>query len=86
MRTKKEIEAAMGEEINRFEQDYMNRVPKDIHVCLSDDLILIRLRGILSPAESERGQIASGRERAGFGQVNSMSLARNDPPSHGGDC
>jgi len=53
VRTKKEIEAAMSEEINRFEQDYMNRVSKDIHVCLSDDLILIRLRGILSPAEEQ---------------------------------
>jgi uncharacterized protein YbcI len=31
----------------------MGRVPKDIHVCLSDDLILIRLRGVLSAAEQQ---------------------------------
>jgi len=53
VRTKQEIETAIGEEINRFEQDYMGRVPKDIHVCLSDDLILIRLRGVLSAAEQQ---------------------------------
>ncbi len=53
MKSKEEIEAAIGEEISRFEQDYMGRVPKDTHVCLSDDLILIRLRGVLSAAEQQ---------------------------------
>lgn len=51
MRTKEEIEAAISAEISRFEQDYMGRGPKDIHVHLLDDLLLIRLRGVLSVAE-----------------------------------
>ena len=51
MRTKKEIEAAISEEINRFEQDYMGRGPKCIQVHLLDDLLVIRLRGVLAPAE-----------------------------------
>ena len=51
MRTKKEIESAIIEEINRFEQDYMGRGPKCIQVHLLDDLLVIRLRGILAPAE-----------------------------------
>ena len=51
MRTKGEIEAAISEEISRFEQDYMGRGPKDIHVFLLNDLLLIRLRGVLSAAE-----------------------------------
>ena len=45
--TSQQIEVAISEEISRFEQDYMGRIPKDTHVCLSDDLLLIRLRGIL---------------------------------------
>ena len=53
MRTKGEIEAAISEEISRFEQDYMGRGPKDIHVHLIDDLLLIRLRGVLSAAEQQ---------------------------------
>jgi uncharacterized protein YbcI len=53
VRTKEEIETSISEEITRFEQDYMGRIPKDIHVCLSDDLILIRLRGVLSAAEQQ---------------------------------
>jgi len=51
MKTKGEIEAAIGEEISRFEQDYMGQGPKDILVHLIDDLLLIRLRGVLSAAE-----------------------------------
>ena len=51
MRTKGEIEAAISEEISRFEQDYMGRRPKDIHVHLLGDLLLIRLRGVLAAAE-----------------------------------
>ena len=51
MRTKKEIESAISEEINRFEQDFMGRGPKCIQVHLLDDLLVIRLRGVLAPAE-----------------------------------
>jgi len=51
VRTKKEIESAIIEEINRFEQDYMGRGPKCIQVHLLDDLLVIRLRGVLAPAE-----------------------------------
>ncbi len=51
MRTKGEIEVAISEEISRFEQEYMGRRPKDINVHLLGDLLLIRLRGVLVPAE-----------------------------------
>ena len=51
MRTKKEIEAAISEEIGRFEREYMDRGPKCIDVRLLDDLLVIRLRGVLAPAE-----------------------------------
>ena len=51
MRTKGEIETAISEEISRFKQDYMGRGPKDIRVHLLDDLLLIRLRGVLAAAE-----------------------------------
>ena len=51
MRTKEEIESAISEEINRFEQDHMGRSPKNIQVHLLDDLLVIRLRGVLAPAE-----------------------------------
>jgi uncharacterized protein YbcI len=51
VRLKEEIEAAVSEEINRFEQEYMGRGPKDIHVHLLNDLLVIRLLGVLAAAE-----------------------------------
>ncbi len=51
MRTKGEIEAAISEEISRFEREYMDRGPKDIQVHLLEDLLVIRFRGVLVPAE-----------------------------------
>ena len=53
MRTKGEIEAAISEEISRFEQDHIGRNPKGIQVHLIDDLLLIRLRGVLAAAEHQ---------------------------------
>jgi uncharacterized protein YbcI len=51
MRTRDEIEAAISEEISCFEQDYFGRNPKDIQVHLFEDILLIRLRGVLAAAE-----------------------------------
>jgi uncharacterized protein YbcI len=51
MKTQGEIEAAVCEAISRFEQDYMGRGPKDIHTHLIDDLLVVRLRGVLTAAE-----------------------------------
>jgi uncharacterized protein YbcI len=53
MRTKEETEAAISEEISRFEQGYMGRRPKKIDIHLLGDLLLIRLRGVLVPAEQQ---------------------------------
>ena len=51
MKTKGEIEAAICEAIIRFEQDHMGRGPKDIRAFLLDDLLLVRLSGVLTAAE-----------------------------------
>ena len=51
MRTKGEIEAAVREEISRFEQDYMRRSPTKIHTHLLGDLLVVRLQGVLTAAE-----------------------------------
>ena len=53
MRTLGEIEAAICEGISRFEQEYMGRGPKDIHAHLIDDLLVVRLQGVLTAAEQQ---------------------------------
>ena len=37
--------------MSRFEQEYMGRGPKDICAHLIDDLVVVRLQGVLTAAE-----------------------------------
>ena len=53
MKTQGEIEAAVCEGIRRFEQEYMGRGPKDIHAHLMGDLLVVRLKGVLTAAEQQ---------------------------------
>jgi uncharacterized protein YbcI len=53
MRTQGEIEASVCDGISRFEQDYMGRGPKDIRTHLLGDMLVIRLRGVLTAAEQQ---------------------------------
>jgi uncharacterized protein YbcI len=53
MKTQGEIEAAICEEISRFEQEYMGRGPKDVRAYLLGDLVVVRLQGVLTVAEQQ---------------------------------
>jgi len=53
MKTQGEIEAAVCEGLTRFEQEYMGRGPKDIRTWLLGDLLVVRLRGVLTAAEQQ---------------------------------
>ncbi len=53
MKTQGEIEAAICEGVNRFEQEYMGRGPKQIHAHLFNDCLVIRLQGVLTAAEKQ---------------------------------
>jgi uncharacterized protein YbcI len=51
MKTQGEIESAISEGMGRFEQEYMGRGPKDVRAYLLGDLVVIRLKGVLTAAE-----------------------------------
>jgi uncharacterized protein YbcI len=51
MKTSGEIEAAVSEGMSRFEQTYMGRGPRDVRAHLIGDLLLVRLKGVLTAAE-----------------------------------
>jgi uncharacterized protein YbcI len=51
MQTQGEIESAIWQSMSRFEQEYMGRGPKDIRAYLIDDLLVVRLKGVLTAAE-----------------------------------
>jgi uncharacterized protein YbcI len=46
-----EIEASISDGIARFEQDYMGRGPERIQTHIIDDLVVVRLVGVLTTAE-----------------------------------
>jgi len=62
MKTKGEIEAEISEAIVRFEIDYMGRGPKEARSHIVDDLIVVRLKGMLTPAEQQLTKTADGVE------------------------
>jgi uncharacterized protein YbcI len=51
MKTQGEIESAISVGLGHFETEYMGRGPKDVRAFLVSDLIVVRLRGVLTAAE-----------------------------------
>jgi uncharacterized protein YbcI len=51
MNTQDEIEAAVCAGMTRFEQEYMGRSTNNVQAHLIDDLVVVRLKGVLTAAE-----------------------------------
>ncbi len=51
--TKGQLEAKISEAVSKFELEYMGRGPKLIRSYIINDMIIIRLSGILSPSEQK---------------------------------
>lgn len=62
MKSQGEVEAAICAGITQFEQEYMGRGPKDIHTYLLDDLVVIRLHGVLTAAEQQLVKTLAGEK------------------------
>ena len=58
-----QVEAALTKAIVRFEKEYLGRGPKDARTYIIADMILIRLQGILTPAEQK---LAENKENRGL--------------------
>jgi len=53
MKSQGEIETGICDGIVHFEQNYMGRGPKEIHAHLINNLVLVRLQGVLTAAEQQ---------------------------------
>lgn len=62
MKTKGEIEAEISQAIVQFEIDYMGRGPKQAAAYVIEDMVLVRLKGVLTPAEQQLTETADGGE------------------------
>jgi len=53
MKSQGEIEAAVCDGISRFQQEFIGRGPRDINAHLVGTLLVVRLQGVLTPAERQ---------------------------------
>jgi len=52
-KTKGQVEAEISEAIIKFEKEYMGRGPDETKTYIIGDMVLVRLRGVLTPAEKQ---------------------------------
>ena len=60
--SKGQIEASISEAIIKFEREYMGRGPKEVKTHIVGDLILVRLKGVLTPAEKQLVKNEEGKK------------------------
>ena len=53
MKTKGQLEAEISDAIVKFEREYMGRGPQEVRTYLLDDIVMVRLYGVLTPAERQ---------------------------------
>ena len=83
MKTQGEIEAAICDAISRFEQEYRGRGPKAIHAYLLGDFVVVRLRGLLTPAEQQLARFPSEKGRDLLKQVRTHLIEDATPKLQG---
>lgn len=52
-KTQGQLEAQISEFLTRFEREYMGRGPLEVRTFLVEDMVIVRLRGVLTPAEQQ---------------------------------
>jgi uncharacterized protein YbcI len=65
MKTKRETEREISQAIIRFEKEFMGRGPLETRAYIIEDMVLIRLKNVLTPAEMKLSQ-SEDRDRAKY--------------------
>jgi uncharacterized protein YbcI len=55
-----QIEAAVSEAMIKFEREHMGRGPTKTRTYMLDDLVVVRLEGVLTPAEQQLAKDSQG--------------------------
>jgi uncharacterized protein YbcI len=61
-KTKGQLEAEISVAITQFEKDHLGRGPKEARTFIIQDMVLIRLKGVLTPAEESLAQDEGGAQ------------------------
>jgi uncharacterized protein YbcI len=75
LKSQGEIEAAVCDGISRFQQDFLGRGPRDIHAHLVGSLMIVRLQGVLTPAERQllAPRVGNGHGARGDGDASAAA-------------
>lgn len=76
-RTKIEIEGAIRIAIIKFEQEFMGRGPDDVKTFVVRDIVVVRLKGVLTPAERQLAKTAEGIDMVKRLRQNLIALGRD---------
>lgn len=60
--TKGQVEAQISDAIIKFEKEYMGRGPRETKTYIIKDMIFVRLKGVLTPAEEHLSKSIEGAE------------------------
>jgi len=60
--TKGQTEAQISEALIKFEKEYMGRGPTEAKTYIIRDMIVVRLKGVLTPAEEQLTKTAEGAD------------------------
>jgi len=56
------MQSAIRQAIIKFEQDFMGRGPTDVRAVIVGDVVLVRLKGVLTQAERQLAKTSDGIE------------------------
>jgi uncharacterized protein YbcI len=78
--TKGQIEARISEAIIKFEKEYMGRGPTETKSYIIKDMVFVRLKGVLTPAEEQLAKTADGADLVKRTRVQLLEGARKPCP------
>ena len=79
-KSKGQIEADISEALIKFEKEYMGRGPEETQAYIIDDMVVIRLQRVLTPAEQQLAKASKdARGRTLIKQVRTELLEKARP-------
>ena len=79
-KSKGQIEADISEAMIKFEKEYMGRGPEETKTYIIDDMVVIRLRRVLTPAEQQLAEASDdARGRMLIKQVRAELIEKARP-------
>jgi len=60
-KTRGEAEAEFTREFIRIEKEFLGRGPHEVRTFFLDDMLIVRLRGLLTPAETKLSETTDGQ-------------------------